>query len=100
MAYHKSTFGLSHGNNWDTFFVEGEGPGAYPRLGAKARAKELARITQDSLASELAKVTAAEYKQDIVDCLLNMEVSDSEAIYGETLTDPEPVRRLARRQLN
>ncbi|KAI9659722.1 MAG: hypothetical protein M1831_003620 [Alyxoria varia] len=74
MAYHNSTLGLSHGNNWDTFFVEGEGPGAFPqRVGAKARAKELARITQDSLASELAKVTAAEYKQDIVECLLNME---------------------------
>ena len=59
----------------DTFFTESEDDGIYAiRAEERERARAIGRMRQRALAEELSKATSAEYQEDILDPMENMEV--------------------------
>lgn len=59
----------------DTFFVESYGGFPAPGLDPKQHAKLIARERQYAIADELSKIASDELRDDILDHLLEMDVS-------------------------
>lgn len=88
MAYHQTT--QSRYGSCDSYFVESHDDGIYAiRAEARERQRAISRMQQRAIAEELSRLTADEYQEDIVQHMIQMEVSPCfHIILDEMLTNP------------
>lgn len=64
---------MAYSHHDDSFFIESDEPN-FERMNARSAAKMLARQRQEDIASELCRLAADEYLEDILEHLATMEV--------------------------
>jgi hypothetical protein len=75
MAYHQQPT-QSRYPQCDSYWVESQDDGLYAmRAEARERHRAIARMQQRAIGEQLSRLTADEYEEDVMEHMMNMEVS-------------------------